>query len=92
MMLENTKYIYISFQLHLTVIDGNVLNALTGTTSTQVCPICGATSDFLGNKKFMYAKFLPIMNHLNLSCMQDYKYMKKWRISEENDKKQLLQS
>lgn len=50
-MLNERLCIYIKYQLHLTVIDGKVLNALTNTKSFQACPICNATpKDFLGNK------------------------------------------
>jgi len=37
------KLVYINFNLYLIVIDDKVVNALTGTNSTQACPICGAT-------------------------------------------------
>lgn len=33
----------IKYSLHLTVIDGKVLSILSGASSHQVCPICGAT-------------------------------------------------
>lgn len=42
----------IVYSLHLTLIDGKVLNILTGTKSTQRCPICQAlpsTFNNLGN-------------------------------------------
>lgn len=33
----------VSFQMHLTLIDGKVLNVLTNTTSNSSCPLCHAT-------------------------------------------------
>jgi len=38
----NKQSYTISFELKMTLIDGKVLNILTGTNSTQSCPICGA--------------------------------------------------
>jgi len=34
--------IFVKFDGHLTLIDGKVLNILTGTKSCQLCPMCGA--------------------------------------------------
>jgi len=104
-ILSDGKFVYIKFRLYLTVIDGKVLNALTGTNSSQACPICGATpKDFLNNKNFKCEKFLPIMKNLHyglspLHCWirlfefvlhAGYKcQIRKWRISNENDKREL---
>jgi len=64
-VFENGKTVYINFRLYLTEIDGKVLNTLTGTRSTQSCPICGATPlDFLNNKNFKCEKFLPNQDNL----------------------------
>ncbi|CAG9759703.1 unnamed protein product [Ceutorhynchus assimilis] len=41
--LEPSKVIKITFQLFMTLIDGKVLNTLTGNKSSQSCPICKAT-------------------------------------------------
>lgn len=42
------RKIVVTFSLHLTLIDGKVLNIITGTKSCQVCPICGASpKDFM---------------------------------------------
>jgi hypothetical protein len=42
-IFSNEKRLRIRFDLHMTLIDGKVLNALTDTKSSQACPICGAT-------------------------------------------------
>lgn len=39
----NDKNIIIHFSLFLTLIDGKILNIITGTKSMQTCPICQAT-------------------------------------------------
>lgn len=44
----NERKVVVSYDLHMTLIDGKVLNILTGTKSCQLCPICGA-----GPKQFM---------------------------------------
>jgi len=99
-ILGDGKFVYIKLRLYLTVIDGKVLNALTGTN-----PICGATpKDFLNNKKISCEKFLPIMKILlyglsPLHCWirliefvlhAGYKcQIRKWRILNEYDKREL---
>jgi hypothetical protein len=37
-----SKILSVTFDLSMTVIDGKVLSVVTGTTSQQVCPLCGA--------------------------------------------------
>lgn len=39
---HNSSNIYVTFDLQMTLIDGKILNAVTGTKSSQCCPICGA--------------------------------------------------
>ena len=47
----------ISFTLFMTLIDGKILNILTGTKSNQACPICGATPhDFVKVQQFKTAE------------------------------------
>ena len=42
----------------MTIIDGKILNILTGTKSNQACPICGATpNDFVKVQEFKTAEF-----------------------------------
>ena len=46
--IANERSITVSYELHLTLIDGKVLNILTATKSCQLCSICG-----VGLKQFM---------------------------------------
>lgn len=56
--IAENKTVEISFNLCLTLIDGKVLNILTGTLSNQACPICGATpKDFLNLTDYTCEKF-----------------------------------
>lgn len=41
--VTDDKILRVKFNLHMTLIDGKVLNVLTDTKSSQSCPICGAT-------------------------------------------------
>ncbi|GBP07814.1 hypothetical protein EVAR_91337_1 [Eumeta japonica] len=43
------KYIECSYEFHLTMVDGKVVNELTGTTSTLSCPICKKSQKNFGN-------------------------------------------
>jgi len=60
--LGENKTLIINYQLFLTLIDGKILNALTGTKSTRSCPICGATpamirdTEDFGNSDFFKPK------------------------------------
>jgi len=63
--IDGNKEIDIKFSLHLTAIDGKVLNTITNTTSNQCCPICKCTSkDFLNNVDFKSEKFSPRLEAL----------------------------
>lgn len=47
----NDRQITVSYDLHMTLIDGKVLNILSGTNSCQCCSICGAKpTQFLTTK------------------------------------------
>lgn len=41
--ISNTQSVKVKYQMHLTMIDGKILNIITGTRSMQVCAICKAT-------------------------------------------------
>ena len=63
--LDDTHRIQIHFSLFLTLIDGKVLNIITGKKSMQTCPICHATPrtfNDLSNKT--NGTFLPNSNAL----------------------------
>lgn len=54
-----------NFKLCLTLIDGKILSILTGTSSSQACPICGATpAKFLTVKDFKSDVFKPKQDSL----------------------------
>lgn len=59
----NERKISVSFELYMTLLDGKVLNVLTGTKSCELCYICGA-----GPKQFMentdINSFKPKSGHL----------------------------
>lgn len=100
--IEESKTVNIKFRMNLTVIDGKVLNILTGTKSTQSCPICGASSmDFLKIKDYKSEKFKPIETNLKfgispLHChIRFFEFIlhlaykndiKKWRVTDSDDK------
>jgi len=42
-ILDDVDNVAVTFKMNMTLIDGKVLNVLTGTKSTQCCPICGVT-------------------------------------------------
>ena len=64
-IFSNNQCVYIKYQLYLIVIDGKVLNALTGTKSFQACPICSATpKHFLADTNFKCQKFVPLIQNL----------------------------
>lgn len=97
--------IRLHFSLHMTLIDGKVLNALTDTTSSQSCPICHATpKQFNDLSNIATDVFLPITGSLQhgisplhawikiLECCLNISYRKnirKWRVSNEVDKKNI---
>jgi len=58
-------HIRINFSLHMTLIDGKVLNIITNTRSMQTCPICHATpKQFNDLSNINSPKFLPEPNSL----------------------------
>jgi len=57
---SNEKEITVSCDLYMTLIDGKVLNILTGTKSCQLCPICGAgPKEFLATSEITNSMFRP---------------------------------
>jgi len=58
-------HIRINFSLHMTLIDGKVLNIITNTRSMQTCPICHATpKQFNDLSNINSPKFLPEPNSI----------------------------
>lgn len=63
--LRHVYSIRIHFSMHLTLIDGKVLNAITNTKSSQACPICHAKpTQFNELSNRTSGNFLPDPNSL----------------------------
>lgn len=101
--IEKSEYkIRIHFSLHMTLIDGKVLNAITETKSSQTCPICHATpKQFNDLENILKDVFWPITNSLQhgisalhawikaMECCLNISYRKninKWRVTSATDK------
>jgi len=64
--LYEADNVAVTFKMHMTLIDGKVLNVLTRTKSTQCCPICGVTpTKVLETKDFSSKTFTPKLKALN---------------------------
>ncbi|KAF0313705.1 hypothetical protein FJT64_015838 [Amphibalanus amphitrite] len=50
----------VSYELYMTMVDGKVVNAVTGTPSSQTCSICGATPRAMNNLEAVSTR--PIRN------------------------------
>lgn len=100
----NERKITVSYDLHMTLIDGKVLNVLTGTKSCQLCSICGA-----GPKQFMKTSdinsFIPNPEHLQYGMSPLHAWIrvfelllkisyrmgiKKWQVRNESDKLEMI--
>lgn len=68
MQIKLQEYtVSVHFSLYLTLIDGKVLNVITGIKSMQICPICHATPrqfNDLSNINTKSTTFLPRPNNL----------------------------
>lgn len=100
--IDGDKTIVIKFKLYLTLIDGKVLNVLTGTKSSLCCPICGASSTSFRSitdykSEIFRAKECSLKYGISpLHCwLRFFEYVlhagykcevKKWQIREQNDK------
>ncbi|KAI8125494.1 hypothetical protein CVS40_4198 [Lucilia cuprina] len=105
--LSNGKIISVKYELIMTLIDGKVLNVLTGTKSSQSCPICGANpKQFLLIKDLNSSVFQPKLNtlkygisplHAWIRCLEfvlnlSYRLpVKKWQIRNAQDKSLMQQ-
>ncbi|XP_039150315.1 uncharacterized protein LOC120285016 [Drosophila simulans] len=57
---DENRDIEVSYEMHMTLIDGKVLNVLTDTKSTQCCPICGVSpTQMLKISNFSSETFVP---------------------------------
>lgn len=107
--LTNLEYVFgngrkmsVKYELIMTLIDGKVLNVLTGTKSSQSCPICGANpKQFLLIKNLNSSLYLPKYNtlkfgisplHAWIRCFEfilniSYRLqLKKWQIRNAEEK------
>lgn len=92
------------YSLHMTLIDGKVLNAITETKSSQSCPICKATPKLFNDlTNIENEKFLPNPNALVhgicslhawirlLECCLNIAYrlnIKKWKVTTVENKQE----
>ncbi|XP_034192452.2 uncharacterized protein LOC117609839 [Osmia lignaria lignaria] len=97
------KCISVVYQLALTMIDGKVCNAITGTLSTQRCYLCGATSKDFNDIDAVLQKTVNVTNlQFGLSTLHawirffecclhlSYKLdLQKWQSRNEEDKLQV---
>lgn len=56
----NSEKICVKFDGHLTLIDGKILNILTGTKSCQTCPMCGSKPTQILNTTDFFSKNFDI--------------------------------
>ncbi|XP_033248121.1 uncharacterized protein LOC117188397 [Drosophila miranda] len=72
-LVENVD-IVVTYEMHMTLIDGKVLSVLTGTKSTQCCPICGVTpTKVLEITDFSSETFTPKLG-ANISVVPNVPY------------------
>lgn len=63
--LEQEKYVLVDFDFVMSMVDGKVLNYITGTSSMQNCPICKATPNVMTSLEvlFFLKKYLYIFKN-----------------------------
>ena len=54
--IESQEFASVQFKIDLTMFDGKVVNALTDTSSTQSCNVCGAKPSEMNNLKVIRQK------------------------------------
>jgi len=97
------KEISIVHKLYLTMVDGKVCNALTGTKSTQRCYICGATPKSMNNLKQIFPENVIPNYSFGLSplhalirsfeCLIHIAYrldIQKWRVTKYNTNENII--
>lgn len=100
-----TQEISVQYNGHLTLIDGKILNILTGTNSCQSCPICGAKPTQLLNTKDFNSKVFNVkpdslqyglsplhawIRFFDFVLRLSYRLeLKKWHVKGDDDKAQL---
>jgi hypothetical protein len=61
--LGEERKINVNFQMHMTLIDGKVLNHITNTNSMQRCPLCNARPSEFNNIPFIESAAFPVPQH-----------------------------
>lgn len=97
--LNRKADLQVTYDLHLTMVDQKVINALTETKSSMRCYICGATPKQFNNIEELpstdeeYYKYGLSPLHKWIRCFEMMLHIayripvKKWRISSDQDKK-----
>lgn len=95
--LLNDKIILVDFDFVLSMIDGKVLTYITGSSSMQNCPICGAKPNVMNSKEKFEEGFLTNEDALHygisplhawirfFECLLHIAYrmdLKKWQVSQ----------
>lgn len=90
------KFILVDFDFVLSMIDGKVLTYITGNSSMQNCPICGATPNIMNDAQKLEDGFLSNEDALNygisplhawirfFECLLHISYrmdIKKWKVT-----------
>ncbi len=90
--------VYVKYNLHFTMVDQKVINAITNTSSTMRCYICGATPKDFNNIHQLPSpvseryKFGLSPLHKWIRCFEMMLHIayrlpfKKWRVQSDNDK------
>lgn len=96
--LSEEKSVSVSFDFVMSMIDGKILTFITGTSSMQCCPICGASPNKMNDKKELEKGFPSRLETLQygisplhawmrfLECLLHISYriqFKQWRVTKE---------
>lgn len=96
--LPGDKFVLIDFNFVLSMIDGKVLTYITGSSSMQNCPICGATPNimnsiekleegFTANEDTLYYGISPLHAWIRFfECLLHISYrmeIKQWRVTKD---------
>ncbi|XP_062543340.1 uncharacterized protein LOC134210917 [Armigeres subalbatus] len=94
--LEQEKYVLVDFDFVMSMVDGKVLNYITGTSSMQNCPICKATPNVMTSLEEFEKGYIPEIGTLIygisplhawmrfFECLLHISYrmdFKKWQVS-----------
>ncbi|CAH2092645.1 unnamed protein product [Euphydryas editha] len=104
--LKGTQFIF-TCELTLSIIDGKVLHAITGTSSQLRCPFCNLTSSYLNDLELCYSKpstkqylkyginplhaWIRIFEFLLHLGYKNDPAVQKWRISKNTEESRIVQ-